>query len=105
SQSGMVRHWLKERNEPRKAMGPTNRPQGQTPSTAPAPGAQRSSNAPDAAATANVRPLPDAELAVEAERESPFVTDEVTAPTHWKKSIFINALGAVATFVVLCVFI
>ena len=34
-----------------------------------------------------------------------FVTDEVTAPSNWKKSLVINALGAVATFIVLCVFI
>ena len=34
-----------------------------------------------------------------------FVTDEVTAPANWKKSLAINAVGALATFVVLCVFI
>src|SRR5215203_250622 len=34
-----------------------------------------------------------------------FVTDEVTAPSNWKKSLIINALGAAATFIVLCVFI
>ncbi|HET6972655.1 MAG TPA: APC family permease, partial [Pyrinomonadaceae bacterium] len=34
-----------------------------------------------------------------------FVTDEVTAPSNWKKSLAINAVGALATFVVLCVFI
>ena len=34
-----------------------------------------------------------------------FVTDEVTAPSNWKKSIVINAVGALATFVVLCVFV
>jgi amino acid transporter len=50
SQSGMVRHWLKERGET-------------------------------------------------------FVEDEVTSGAHWKKSICINAIGAAATFVVLCVFI
>jgi hypothetical protein len=33
------------------------------------------------------------------------VIDEVTGATHWKKSILINAVGAVATFVVLVVFI
>lgn len=47
--------------------------------------------------------------AVETDEEeihrSYFVTDEVTAPSNWKKSIIINALGALATFVVLCVFI
>lgn len=34
-----------------------------------------------------------------------FVTDEVTASTNWKKSLLINAVGGLATFVVLCVFI
>ncbi len=34
-----------------------------------------------------------------------FVTDEVTAPSNWKKSLLINAVGALATFIVLCVFI
>jgi amino acid transporter len=31
--------------------------------------------------------------------------DEVTAPANWKKSLAINAVGALATFVVLCVFV
>jgi amino acid transporter len=34
-----------------------------------------------------------------------FVTDEVTAATNWKKSLVINAVGGLATFVVLCVFV
>src|SRR6185295_18990961 len=36
---------------------------------------------------------------------SRFVTDEVTTPSNWKKAIVISAIGAVATFVVLCVFV
>lgn len=36
---------------------------------------------------------------------SRFVEDEVTSPANWRKSILINGLGAVATFVVLCVFV
>ena len=32
-------------------------------------------------------------------------TDEVTAPSNWKKSIVINGVGAAATLVVLCVFV
>ena len=108
SQSGMVRHWLKERNEMRGATGPTNKPQGQARfGTDAAQGmthaaAPPHSQSPNAAA---VRPLPDAELAVETERASPFVTDEVTAATNWKQAILVNALGAIATFIVLCVFI
>src|SRR4030095_1965443 len=50
-------------------------------------------------------PLPDIELTNEAAQRSYFVTDEVTAAANWKKSLVINAVGAVATFVVLCVFI
>jgi hypothetical protein len=32
-----------------------------------------------------------------------FVTDEVTDSSHWKKSILLNGIGALATFVVLVV--
>ena len=49
--------------------------------------------------------LPDAELEASDQRGSTFVNDEVTDSTHWKKSIVVNAVGAVATFIVLCVFI
>src|SRR5215217_3753232 len=41
----------------------------------------------------------------EETHRSYFVTDEVTAPSNWKRSIVINAVGALATFIVLCVFI
>src|SRR5262249_44195482 len=36
---------------------------------------------------------------------SPYVADNVTAPSHWRKSIVINAVGAFATAVVLIVLI
>src|SRR6185295_15465102 len=49
--------------------------------------------------------LPDVGLVNEDIHRSYFVTDDVTAPANWKKSLVINALGAVATFIVLCVFI
>ena len=49
--------------------------------------------------------MPDAELEASEQRGSTFITDEVTNSTHWKKSIVINAVGAVATFIVLCVFV
>jgi len=75
SQSGMVVHWLRERRKLRDA-----------------------EKAPEVPV---VVPEPDPE---EIHR-SYFVTDEVTAPSNWKKSLVINALGALATFVVLCVFI
>ncbi len=55
--------------------------------------------------TAEAKALPDAQLAAAETHVPYFVTDEVTDSSHWKKSIVINGLGAVATFVVLCVFI
>ncbi|MFL6211537.1 MAG: APC family permease [Pyrinomonadaceae bacterium] len=100
SQAGMVRHWLKERTATHAPTANTNEP------TSGPPPQVTVVTAPHVAdATTNISPLPDAVLAVEEEHRSEFVTDEVTAPSHWKKSIVVNALGAVATFVVLCVFI
>jgi hypothetical protein len=87
SQSGMVRHWLKERTEVRAR-------QQEKPVAAAGPMADDSSQA-----------IPDVELAAEETRGSAFITDEVTDSAHWKKSILINGLGAIATFVVLSVFI
>jgi amino acid transporter len=75
SQSGMVVHWLRERRKLREAKKDA-----------------------DVAA-------PKPERDPEEIHRSYFVTDEVTAPSNWKKSLIINALGALATFVVLCVFI
>lgn len=92
SQSGMVRHWLKERNEIRARM--TQRAQDETPVKAVVN-----------ADADNSQPLPDMELAAAETRKETFVTDEVTKPSHWRKSIVINAIGAMATFTVLCVFI
>jgi len=88
SQSGMVRHWLKVRGE-RKAKA-------------------RQRNEEEihfTQSTIDREPLPDAELEAADHRGPGFVTDEVTDGKHWKKSIVINAVGAVATFIVLCVFI
>jgi amino acid transporter len=90
SQSGMVRHWLKERTQIRKKKEPRER---------------REDNIHFTESTVDAEALPDAELAAAEERESTFITDEVTDASHWKKSIAINAIGAVATFVVLCVFV
>jgi amino acid transporter len=84
SQSGMVVHWLRERANLRK---------------------QKETVAAVAPDENGSQALPDIELANEEIHRSYFVTDEVTAPANWKKSLAINALGAVATFVVLCVFI
>jgi amino acid transporter len=91
SQSGMVRHWLRERAEIRsKKAHALEKPQGR---------ALFNGSASDA------QPLPDVELAAAETRGETFVTDEVTESSNWKKSIVINAVGAVATFIVLCVFI
>jgi hypothetical protein len=91
SQTGMVRHWLRERAEARATTAEARGNQQGTPLF---------SQDADAGQT-----LPDAQLAAAETRPSYFVNDEVTDSAHWKKSIFINGLGAIATFVVLCVFI
>jgi amino acid transporter len=90
SQAGMVRHWLRERDVTRAKKA--DRPKGAEPPA----GGERGGVS---------RPVPDVELEEEEIHRSYFVTDEVTAPSNWKKSIVINALGAAATFVVLCVFV
>ena len=83
SQSGMVRHWLKARKG----------------DAVPPPAAEgRGDSSTDKAPA-------DPELAVERTREPAFVSDEVTTPANWKRSIVINGVGAVATFIVLCVFV
>jgi len=87
SQLGMVRHWLKERDK--------NRESGR---------ASGSQSVWSASGNAGA-PLPDPELAVEEAHKSTFVTDEVTAPSNWKKSIVINGVGAVATALVMIVLI
>jgi len=89
SQSGMVRHWLKERAQSAKRNG--NKGRGE--------------DIHYTQSTVDAESLPDAELEASDQRGSTFVTDEVTDGSHWKKSIVINAIGAIATFIVLCVFI
>jgi amino acid transporter len=91
SQSGMVRHWLKER-----AQSPKQR-------------TRRKKAAEDdihfTQSTVDSEALPDAELEAAEERHSTFISDEVTESSQWKKSIVVNGVGAIATFTVLCVFI
>lgn len=91
SQSGMVRHWLKGRAQTREGNGK--------------PARRHESNTHLSESSVNRESLPDAELEASDQRGSTFVTNEVTDDVHWKKSIAINAVGAVATFIVLCVFI
>jgi len=91
SQSGMVRHWLRVRaTSSKKKTKPRKRPEDDIHFTQ---------------STVDREPLPDAELEVSEQRGSTFITDEVTDSSHWKKSIAINAVGALATFIVLCVFV
>jgi len=85
SQSGMVVHWLRERAKLRSA------PQQKA--------------AREKSTTSSNSPLPDIALEDEELHRSYFVTDDVTAPANWRKSLAINAVGALATFIVLCVFI
>lgn len=86
SQSGMVIHWLKEKSR------------GKAKSEAKSKTPLANGGEGEAA-----QALPDAGL--EVDRGASFVSDEVTDIAHWKKSILINGIGAVATFVVLVVFI
>ena len=91
SQSGMVRHWLKVReNSPKRKAKERKR---------------REEDIHYTQSTVDRETLPDAELEASDQRGSTFVNDEVTDSSHWKKSIVVNAVGAVATFIVLCVFI
>ena len=90
SQTGMVRHWLKERAEMR------TRTEARTEARVMA---QPGGDAGEGEA------LPDVELAAAENHKPYFISDEVTDSTHWKKSILINGIGAIATFVVLCVFV
>jgi hypothetical protein len=91
SQSGMVRHWLKERTQVRTKKAELRE--------------RREASIHFTESTVDVGLLSDAELAASEARGETFVTDEVTNSSHWKKSIAINAIGAVATFIVLCVFV
>jgi amino acid transporter len=92
SQSGMVRHWLKERAEINAKKSAKSQDEAER---------QNHNNV----GADNSPTLPDVELAAAQTRKESFVKDEVSEPVHWRKSIVINAVGAVATFIVLCVFI
>lgn len=81
SQAGMVRHWLRVRRN-----GDHD------------PAIHESQVESDTA-------VPDLQLAIEQSKAPRFVSDEVTSSKHWKKSLAVNLLGAVATAVVLTVFV
>jgi Amino acid permease len=81
SQAGMVRHWIKVR---RHEFYDDSIHESQVESD---------------------RAIPDVSLAMEQSKAPRFVTDDVTGRKNWKKSLVINAVGAVATAIVLTVFI
>lgn len=93
SQSGMVVHWLRERARLREVQNESDT------------FGEQSNHSNGGLVEGPVKPVPDIELEEEEIHRSYFVTDEVTSPANWKKSIIVNAVGAVATFVVLCVFV
>ena len=86
SQSGMVRHWLKERALFRKRNGKDNKKRDDIHYT------QSRVDAGD-------------EAEVQSDSDSTFSADQASKSSHWEKSIVVNAVGAIATFVVLCVFV
>jgi hypothetical protein len=49
--------------------------------------------------------LPDVHLAIEQSKAPRFVSDEVTGHRKWKRSLAINLVGAIATAIVLSVFV
>ncbi len=93
SQTGMVRHWLKEGGA---SSGEKVEERGRDAGAAPPARGENYE-----AARRDARAAPDEDDI----HRSYFVTDEVTAPSNWRKSLAVNALGAAATFVVLCVFV
>lgn len=81
SQLGMVRHWLKVR---RGDIADDRIHQSQV---------------------ENDKALPDLHLAIEQSKAPRFVSDEVTERVHWKRSLAISLIGAMATGIVLTIFI
>lgn len=81
SQAGMVRHWLKVRR------------------------GEIHDDAIHQSEVESETTLPDVQLAMEQSKAPRFVSDEVTEHGQWKRSLAINLIGAVATAVVLTVFV
>lgn len=81
SQAGMVRHWLKVRRH------------------------EFYDDAIHESQVETDKAIPDVHLAIEQSKTPRFVTDEVTERKQWLKSLIINLVGAISTFVVLVVFI
>ncbi|MEP6904185.1 MAG: APC family permease, partial [Actinomycetota bacterium] len=81
SQAGMVRHWIKVRRH------------------------EFYDDSIHVSQVESDKAIPDVALAMEQSKAPRFVTDDVTGRQNWKKSLVINAVGAVATAIVLTVFI
>ena len=88
SQSGMVRHWLKVRGN---SSGRNGR--------------KRRRNEIHYTQSTVDRDQLDGNSSVPVQNGATSISEGVADRSHWKKSIVVNAVGAVATFVVLCVFI
>jgi amino acid transporter len=102
SQAGMVRHWWRERAMLRR--DDATNATGATSNDASALDSSSSLHA-----NGKVAPVPDLGLAaadIHATQDArrALVADAPSA-SHWRKSIVVNGLGAIATFVVLVVFI
>jgi amino acid transporter len=81
SQAGMVRHWLKVRRNDEYD-----------------PSIHESQVESELA-------VPDPHLAMEQSKAPRFVSDDVTKRTSWRRALIINLVGAVATAIVLTVFV
>lgn len=81
SQTGMVRHWLNARNDNGDGHA-IHRSDVETEDS-----------------------IPDVNLAIEQSKVTRLVHDEITTDKHWKRSLAINFIGAIATAIVLIVFI
>lgn len=86
SQSGMVVHWLRERDIQRGLIKPADL---------------------ENIHAIHQSAIPDAQLAVSQDeaRTEQAVSDNALKNVNWRTAIVINAVGAAATFVVLCVFV
>ncbi|MFN2598697.1 MAG: APC family permease, partial [Pyrinomonadaceae bacterium] len=115
SQAGMVRHWWRERATLRRAGATTSTTTSAMSATTnddAQPGSDArtsSSQTPSTRANGKVAPVPDLALAAADDQavhvsQSAIEADAGRA-SHWRKSIVVNGLGAIATFVVLVVFV
>jgi amino acid transporter len=103
SQAGMVRHWWRERAMLRHDAANAND------ATSDEARAEESDSSSSLRANGKVAPVPDLQLAaadIHATQDARHaLAADAHVASHWRKSIVINALGAMATFVVLVVFI